>query len=127
MNNLNYWTGNSSDSARHEFTYYAESSLQALRINQWNVRFFVRDGDCGTTTKLDIPYLFNIRQDPYESYESAPRAPVTQRKTYLFNPALERLAHHMRTLQKYPPKQRPASLSILEMMQEITESGPASR
>jgi len=129
VNNLDYWLGNSDDSERDEYIYYAESNLQALRINQWKVHFFVRDGYYGTTTKLDIPYLFNIRQDPYESYESAPgaRATLTQHKTYLFNATLERLAHHMATLQKYPPKQKPASLSISEMMQEITESVPASR
>jgi arylsulfatase len=29
----------------------------------------VRDGYYGHTTKLDIAYVFNVRQDPYESYD----------------------------------------------------------
>jgi arylsulfatase A-like enzyme len=114
VNNLGYWTGQTDKSARDEYIYYAESRVQAMRINQWKAHFFVRDGYYGTTTKLDIPYLFNIRQDPYESYDQAPgpRATLSQQKTYLFNELMDRLGRHMSTLQKYPPKQKGSSLSI---------------
>jgi arylsulfatase A-like enzyme len=114
VNNLDYWTGKATESAREEFIYYAESRLQAIRVNQWKAHFFVRDGYYGTTTKLDIPWLFNVRQDPYESYEQAPgpRAMVTQQKTYLFNEITDRLGRHMETLRKYPPKQKGSSLSV---------------
>ena len=129
VNNLDYWTGTAKESARDEFIYYAEANLQALRINQWKVHFFVRDGYYGRTRKLDIPYLFNVRQDPFESFESAPgaRATVTQHKTWLFNATLERLARHAATLRKYPPRQKSSSLSIAEMMQKLTESVPSRR
>ena len=114
VNNLDYWTGKTNESARDEFIYYAESRLQAIRVNQWKAHFFVRDGYYGTTTKLEIPWLFNVRQDPYESYEQAPgpRATLTQQKTYLFNDVMDRLGRHMATLQKYPPKQKGSSLSV---------------
>ena len=114
VNNLAYWTGQTNESARDEFIYYAESRLQAMRVNQWKAHFFVRDGYYGTTTKLEIPWLFNIRQDPYESYEQAPgpRATLSQQKTYLFNDIMERLGRHMASLQKYPPKQKGSSLSV---------------
>jgi arylsulfatase len=114
VNNLDYWIGKTDMSARDEFIYYAESRLQAIRVNQWKGHFATRDGYYGTTTKLEIPYLFNIRQDPYESYDQAPgpRATLTQQKTYLFNDIQERLGKHMATLQKYPPKQKSGSLSI---------------
>jgi len=83
VNNLDYWTGKTDESARDEYLYYAESRLQAIRINQWKAHFFVRDGYYGHTTKLDIAYVFNVRQDPYESYDQAPgpRATITQQKT----------------------------------------------
>ena len=114
INNLDYWTGKTDQSARDEFLYYAESRLQAIRINQWKAHFFVRDGYYGYTTKLDIAYIFNVRQDPYESYDQAPgpRATLTQQKTWLYNAVMERLARHMATLQKYPPQQKGSSLSF---------------
>lgn len=43
VDNLDYWTGKTDESARDEYLYYAESRLQAIRINQWKARFFVRD------------------------------------------------------------------------------------
>jgi hypothetical protein len=114
VSNLDYWTGKSVHSARDEYLYYAESRLQAIRINQWKAHFFVRDGYYGHTTKLDIAYVFNVRQDPYESYDQAPgpRATITQQKTWLYNDVMDRLARHMATLQKYPPKQKGSSLSL---------------
>ena len=94
--------------------YYAESRLQAIRINQWKAHFYVSDGYYGHTTKLDIAYVFNVRQDPYESYDQAPgpRATITQQKTWLYNDVMDRLGRHMATLQKYPPKQKGTSLSV---------------
>lgn len=114
VDNLDYWTGKSEKSARDEFFYYMESRLMAVRVNQWKGHFATRDGYYGATTKLEIPLLFNVRQDPFESYDQAPgpRATVTQQKTYLFNEFLERIGKHMATLQQYPPKQKSSSLSI---------------
>jgi arylsulfatase len=116
VNNLDYWAGKAPESARDEYIYYAESRIQAIRMNQWKAHFFTRDGYYGTTTKLDLPWLFNLRQDPYESYDQAPgpRATLSQQKTYLFNDIMDRLGRHMATLQKYPPKQKGSSLSVGE-------------
>jgi arylsulfatase len=114
VNNLDYWTGKSDKSARDEYIYYMESRLMAVRVNQWKAHFAIRDGYYGATTKLELPWLFNLRQDPHESYEQAPgpRATLSQQKTYLFNEIVDRLGAHAATLQKYPPKQRGSSLSI---------------
>ena len=51
---------------------------------------------------VDIAYVFNVRQDPYESYEQAPgpRATITQQKTWLYNDVMDRLGQHMTTLRK---------------------------
>ena len=59
-------------------------------------------------------YVFNVRQDPYESYDQAPgsRATITQQKTWLYNDVMDRLGQHIATLQKYPPKQKGSSLSL---------------
>lgn len=114
VNNLDYWMGKSDKSARDEYLYYMESRLMAVRVNQWKAHFATRDGYYGPTTKLEIPWLFNLRQDPQESYEQAPgpRATTSQQKSYLFNEILDRLSAHMATIAKYPPRQKGSSLSI---------------
>jgi arylsulfatase len=72
INQLDYWTGKTSESARDIVFYYAEAHLQAMRWRQWKLHFAVRDGYYGSTKSLEIPFFFNVRQDPFESYEQAP-------------------------------------------------------
>ena len=129
VNNLDYWLGKSDKSARDEYIYYAESNLQAIRVNQWKMHFYVRDGYYGTTKKLELPYLYNIRQDPYETYGMDPMLQhnMFQHKTYMFNAALERIQEHLKTLQEYPPQQKPATLSIGDMVKSILNSMPTDK
>jgi arylsulfatase len=125
VNNLDYWTGKSAKSARDHFFYYAESRLQALRVNQWKFHFYTRDGYYGATQKLEMAWFLNLRQDPFESYENAPgpRATLQQQKSYLPHTGVDLITGHLRTLQEYPPVQKGASLSVGEVMEQILKGG----
>ena len=129
VNNLDYWTGKTDKSARDEYLYYAESNLQAIRVNQWKMHFYTRDGYYGTTTKLELPWIFNVHQDPFESYDQAPgpRAEVFQHKTYMFNAALERIGAHLKTFEEYPPSQASATLSVGEIVKGVMNSVPNNK
>ena len=129
LNQLDYWTGKIDKSARLEYIYYSESRLQAIRVKQWKMHFYTRDGYYGTTKKLELPYIYNIRQDPYESYSQFPMLNnnMFQHKTYMFNAAIERIGAHVGTLVKYPPKQKASTLSIGDMMDEILNSMPTDK
>jgi arylsulfatase len=124
INNLDYWTGKTNQSARTSVIYYAESHLQGVRINQWKAHFAVRNGYYGATEKLEIAWLFNIRQDPFESYEQAPgpRATLTQSHTYIEYMVTELLTQHIKSLIDYPPAQKGASLSFSQMLESIPKS-----
>ncbi len=108
MNNLDYWTGKTDQSARNEYIYYAEANLQAIRVNQWKMHFSVRDGYYGTSETLELPWLYNVRQDPFESYNQVPIPPgnLIQHKSYMFNAVTERIFAHLETLKEFPPSQR---------------------
>jgi arylsulfatase len=43
VNNLEYWTGKSSGSARNDFLYYYESKLAAIRMGPWKFHFSTRE------------------------------------------------------------------------------------
>ncbi|MEN8194443.1 MAG: arylsulfatase [Bacteroidota bacterium] len=124
INNLDYWTGKSNKSSRNVHFYYAESNLQAIRINQWKLHFYTRDSYYSHATKLELPMIFNLRQDPFESYDQAPgpRANLFQHKTYIANWTVSLLTEHVQTLVKYPPKQIPSSLSAAELIKEMLET-----
>lgn len=54
-------------SARHEILYFGESTLGAIRIDDFKYRFIDQpNGWLGEKTKVDVPYLTNLRLDPFE-------------------------------------------------------------
>jgi arylsulfatase A-like enzyme len=54
-------------SARHEVFYFAESTLGAVRIDDYKYRFIDQpNGWFGGTVKVDWPILVNLRLDPFE-------------------------------------------------------------
>jgi arylsulfatase len=54
-------------SARHEIFYMTESTLAAVRVDDFKYRFTDQPGGwLGATEKVDWPILTNLRLDPYE-------------------------------------------------------------
>jgi len=54
-------------SNRHEIWYFGESELGAVRIDDFKYRFIDQPhGWVGDKTRPDIPYLTNLRLDPFE-------------------------------------------------------------
>jgi hypothetical protein len=54
-------------SNRHEIFYFAESTLGAVRVNDYKYRFIDQPGGwLGGTVKVDWPILVNLRLDPFE-------------------------------------------------------------
>ncbi|NEU94645.1 arylsulfatase [Bradyrhizobium uaiense] len=54
-------------SNRHEIWYFGESSLGAIRIDDYKYRFIDQpQGWLGEKTKVDVPYITNLRLDPFE-------------------------------------------------------------
>jgi len=54
-------------SARHEIYYFTESTLSAVRVNDFKYRFTDQpNGWFGATEKVDWPILVNLRLDPFE-------------------------------------------------------------
>ena len=52
-------------SARHEIFYFGESTLGAVRIDDYKYRFIDQpDGWIGVKDQLDAPTLTNLRLDP---------------------------------------------------------------
>jgi arylsulfatase A-like enzyme len=65
-NQMNLITGQG-PSNRHEIFYFAESTLGAVRIDDYKYRFIDQpNGWLGGTVKVDWPILTNLRLDPLE-------------------------------------------------------------
>lgn len=120
VNNLDYWTGKSTDSARDSFFYYYESSLKAVRYKQWKLHFETSENYYDVYQKLKFPIIYNLRFDPFESFDNiTDRSDVLQRKQWLSEPIQELLMLHIKSLSDYPPVQKAATLDFSELVKEM--------
>jgi arylsulfatase len=120
VNNLDYWTGKADKSARNNFLYYYESRLMAIRMEQWKFHFSTREHYYDSILVRTSPLVFNLRSDPFESYDSKDSfGHLAQRVSWLFQPMSEMLGAHLKTLAEYPPVQGGTSFDMSNVVEDF--------
>lgn len=120
VNNLGYWLGKTDKSARNNFIYYHESTVRAVRYNQWKLHFETSENYYAPYVKHKFPVMFNIRMDPFESFdEIGDRSQVLQAKQWINEPIQHLLAEHVQSLVDYPPVQRAATFDFSAIMEQL--------
>ena len=131
-NFLPHLTGQEETGPRREVFYFADTGeLTALRYDDWKM-IFLEQKEYNTLrawiepwTPLRVPLITNLRRDPYE------RAHVTSNTYYdwmidrifFLVPAQAYVAKFLKTFQEFPPRQKPASFSIDQVMEMMQRSG----
>jgi len=129
-NFLPYLTGETDKAPREEYFYFSDDGdLLAIRYDNWKIHFAQQRTE-GTLAiwgepfvKTRIPWLYNLRTDPYE------RASITSNtywdwyldRAFLLVPAQKCVANFLETFQEFPPRQKAASFTIddaLEILQK---------
>jgi arylsulfatase len=127
-NQLPYLTGQESNSPRQEFFYFSDDGdLTALRYDNWKL-VFAQQRSPGTLAlwgepfvKTRIPWLYNLRTDPYE------KATATSNTywdwyidhVFLLTPAQHYVGQFLATFKDYPPRQKAASFTIDQVMEQL--------
>jgi arylsulfatase len=127
-NFLPYLTGKEQKGPREEFFYFSDDGdLQALRFDNWKI-VFAQQKALGTmlvwSTPLEktrIPWLYNLRMDPYE------RATITSNSywewwldhAFLLVPAQGYIGKFLQTFKEFPPRQKAASFTIDQVMEQL--------
>jgi arylsulfatase len=127
-NQLDYITGAVSESPRKHFFYVSdEGDLTALRYDNWKIVFLEQRTEGTLAVWLDpwvelrAPKLFNLKTDPYE------RADRTSNTyfdwifdhVWVFVPAQSYVAKMIETLAEFPPRQKPASFTIDQVIAKL--------
>jgi len=131
-NFLPHLLGEEKQGRRKEIFYFADTGeLTALRYGDWKAIFLEQKAFAGLRawiepwTELRVPIITNLRRDPYE------RAHVTG-ETYLdwmmdriffLVPAQVYVGEFLATFREFPPRQKPASFSIDQVMEKMLETG----
>ena len=91
-----------------------------MRLGPWKIHFATSENYYDTYTKQKFPVFFNLRMDPFESYdEVGDRSSIVQRKQWLNEPLQEVLNAHIQTLIDHPPVQAATSFDFSELMRTM--------
>jgi arylsulfatase A-like enzyme len=120
LNNLDYWTGKTNESKRHDFFYYYESKLMAIRMDQWKIHFNTKEDYYANVVPRTAPLVFNLRMDPNETYDNKDAyGHLLQKVSWIFAPMGEKIGLHIKTLMEYPPVQGAKSFDMSNIMEVI--------
>jgi arylsulfatase len=119
VNNLDYWTGKSKESARTSMFYYIENTLSAIRVGPWKFHFAVAENYYDNTKSLAKPKVYNLRADPFESFDSVDsNGHLLQKVSWLLAPINELISAHVKTLVEYPPVQGGTTFDMTKTIEE---------
>jgi arylsulfatase len=118
-------------SARHEIFYFAESTLGAVRIDDFKYRFIEQPhGWIGGQVRVDAPVLTNLRLDPFERLDY-PVGTLTGSQNYFswfqyefwrFVFVQQEVAKLAMTALEYPPMQKGSSFNLEAVKAQIEEA-----
>jgi arylsulfatase len=121
--------GEVSESPRKEFMYWSDDGeLMALRYQDWKATFLIQEHEgfevwTKEFTKLRVPMLYNLRADPFER---GPESMQYERwkfdHVFLLVPAQAMAAQWLASFKEFPPRQKPASFNLDEVMNKLQAS-----
>jgi len=112
---------------RKEFLYWSDDGdLMGLRYNKWKAVFAEQRADgfrvwSEPVVKLRVSLIFNLRSDPFEKaqHESEYYRDWQVRRVFLLVPAQAYVAKWISSFKDFPPRQKPASFSVDEVMKKL--------
>jgi arylsulfatase len=113
-------------SSRHEFFYFAESTLGAVRIDDYKYRFIDQPGGWfGGTVHTDWPILVNLRLDPFERTGMGGSMNYYNWFAYEFWRFVfvqQQVAKLAQTAVEFPPMQKGASFNLEAVKAQVDEA-----
>ena len=124
VNNLDYWTGKRDYSYRNHIFHYYESKLTAVRMGPWKFHFSTKEDYYANVIPRTVPLVFNLRMDPYESYDSKDSyGHLMQKVSWLLQPMGSLMREHLMSLAEYPPVQGGKSFDMSNVIEQFINRG----
>lgn len=126
-NQLDYLTGKTDKGARHDFFYFSDDGdLMAYRDSRFKFIFDRQDAQGMAVwryplTRLRAPLVLDLKSDPYEyAWDNAANyEDWFMKRAYLALPAVARVSEYLKTYKDFPPRQRPASFTIDQVVEKL--------
>ena len=126
-NLMSAFNGETKEWPRQEMMYWSDDGdLMALRYEQWKMHFVEQRAEAFQVwsepfVKLRVPLIFNLRADPFEKaqHESIYYADWLAHRAFLLVPAQVFVGKWISSFKDFPPRQKPASFSVDEVMKKL--------
>jgi arylsulfatase len=126
-NFLPYFQGKEEVGPRREIFYFSDTGdLLGLRYDKWKVVFAEQRAHGmevweNPFTFLRLPKVFNLRADPFEraDHESIGYPQWRFDRLFVLVPAQAYVAKFLGTFREFPPRQKPASFTIDQVMERL--------
>jgi arylsulfatase len=120
---------------RMEYFYWTDDgNLAGLRYDRWKLVFLEQRAEGLSVWEnplipLRFPKLFDIRADPFEraQTDAGEYAKWRVERAFALVPAQAYVGNHLQTYVEYPPRQKPGSFSLDQVLAKLQEAGGASR
>ncbi|WP_319500376.1 arylsulfatase [uncultured Draconibacterium sp.] len=117
---------------RHEFFYWSDDGdLVAMRYARWKVVFMEQQSEAFGVwmypfVQLRIPLIFDLRMDPFERAQHNSNSYyewMEERAQFIAVGAQAYAAQMISSFADYPPRQKPASFNLEQIMNSFMEAG----
>jgi arylsulfatase len=126
-------SGEAETSPHREFIYWNDDGLLvAIRYDDWKAVFYEQNHEGigvwdGQFDELRLPKLFNLRSDPLERGDTS----ILYNKwrmdrAFVQVPLQTFAAEWLSSFREFPPRQKPASFNLDEVMRRFEASGPGN-
>ncbi len=131
FNMLPYFTGKVNESPRKSFFYVSDDGdILAIRMGDWKVVLGEQRAkrlQCWFEpfVKLRAPKIFNLRRDPFERADENSNTywDWVISHAYIIYAMQAVVGQQIEDFVKYPPRQKPASFNLDEVMRNLQEAG----
>ena len=128
-----FFKGEVKEAPRSGFLYWNDDgALVAIRVMDWKITFKVQEHKgveiwAREFSNLRAPALYNLRSDPFERGEEL----MLYNKwsiDRMFNivPAQALVIQWIKSFEEFPPRQKPASYNLDEIMQKMASIGASA-
>lgn len=126
---LPHLTGKSATSPRRHFFYFSDDGKPvAMRMDDWKLTFAEQrahgyDVWREPFTQLRMPNLFNLRRDPFErvTTDAENYEKWFDEHQFIIIKGQSEFLEFMKTFEKYPPRQRPASFTVDQIFEKYSK------
>ena len=129
---LPYFLGQANEGPREEMFYFTDDgSISALRFNDWKLNFTTQRAhgmevwsEPFVTERM--PVVANLRMDPFEraQHESMLYGKWFFDHLFILVPAQAYVGNFLATFQEFPPRQKPGSFSLDNVLDKLSEGQP---